>query len=577
MQIGEPADPAEIRPNRTAFVQYIVHFFVICLLVAEIAPAVNESHYIPKARHVWDASFAPNDLFLESHDSHFLASLVAGLPATWLSFTSVAWLGRFASWALFAVAWVQLARAVRLPAIASPFALVTWHLGVFYGHWSGEWAMGGFEAKAIAYPLVLLGLARVLEDRWRAAWLFLAGAVAWHPLVGGWAGLSVGIVWLCLPDLVSRFRQQWTALVAAIAIGLVGVIPAATGLAGENTIGRIVASQVHVYFRLPHHMCSLTFEDARHMAAAGSVVLFLVAGMLYLSMKPDPKTAQNLSPSPLGNSRRLLQVAWVAIGFAVIGGLIDIFLTRSRPTTASNLLRFYWFRWADVAVPLASSLVIWQFICNANASRLNPFGKPSLTTQAGNRTGMAVAACVTLLAAGLHVGQRWDDRVPAADLLVVTSPGPIPVSTDDRYRDWLAVCEWIRENTPPDSLWLTPKFQQSFKWHAQRAEVVCWKDVPQDNASVHEWYRRVERCQPPRDADGNLREWTDEELAQLALEFGFEWVLLDRTIQQTPPYFEIAYPTDTSGQYVDNKSFAVIRIRPSFIPAVIRASEQAAE
>ena len=161
------------------------------------------------------------------------------------------------------------------------------------------------------------------------------------------------------------------------------------------------------------------------------------------------------------------------------------------------------------------------------------------------------------LASQLHLGP--ERTIPAADRLVVDSVGKNVIDSD-RYVDWLAVCEWIRENTPPDSLWLTPKYQQSFKWHAQRAEVVSWKDVPQDNASVIEWYHRMEQCAPPRADDGGITNWTTEELLDLSRKYGFRWVLLDRSYQSQPPALEIMYPVIHNGQYIDNRSFAVMRI-----------------
>ena len=159
-----------------------------------------------------------------------------------------------------------------------------------------------------------------------------------------------------------------------------------------------------------------------------------------------------------------------------------------------------------------------------------------------------------LLPFSLHVLRDWNGAVPSADKLLVESDPRISIETD-RYVDWLAACNWIRENTPEDSLWFTPKYQQTFKWHAGRAEVVCWKDVPQDNASVLEWYDRVNKCALPRDGDGELRDWTTEELIDLARQYRFEWVLLDRAFQASPPRLESVYPVQT-----ENRSFAIFRI-----------------
>lgn len=440
-------------------------------------------------------------------------------------------------------------QAVRIPPLLSPFVFASWHLAVQYGHWSGEWAMGGFEAKSIAYPFILLGIANVVRDRWRLAWVFLAIGVAWHPLAGGWAGMSVGLYWLSMPALRQRIAREWPTFLLAIGIGLIGVVPAALGLAGENLVGKVVASQVHVYFRLPHHLCPQVFAPERHVAAQLSLLaLTVVAVSYFLLSKCKPPAEDEHNEAEASYPVRLLGIAGFAVLFAVVGLVIDMAMTNSHPSTASSLLRFYWFRWADVAVPLASTTLLW--IC---LSRGNP---------AYYWAKVAPAMVLVIAASAAHVNHVASAAVPAADKLVTESTGPIPV-VSDRYIDWLAVCEWIRENTPRDSLWLTPKYQQSFKWYAQRAEVICWKDVPQDNASVHEWYKRIEDCEPPRFSNGDFRGWSKEELIELAEKYEFEWILVDKTVQANP-HFEIAYPVNEGGKYIDNRSFAVLRLRPEF-------------
>lgn len=523
-------------------------------------PGINESHYIPKAKHVWDPSFAPGDLFLESHDSHWAASTLGGLLSTFASLPVIAWIGRLLSWSLFAWAWIRLSQALRIPSILSPFALGSWYFAVQYGHWAGEWVIGGFEAKTIAYPAVLLGLAALFEDRWKAVWLWMAIAVAWHPVVGGWAGLSCGIYWLCLPNIGQRLKAQWAWLALGTVIGLIGVIPALSGLGAVENDGNVVASQVHTYYRLAHHMCPQAFASERHVAAVISCLTLLAMTLVFWQVnrkKPGPETDTSQNQAP----RRLLIVAWISVAIAFVGAMIDLGLTRYDPALASKLLRFYWFRWADAAVPLAWTGVFWHLagpgILGNDSRKLGIAGpRMGLPTQAA-KLAVSTGILATVLCVGQAVYSHWRDAIPPADRLMMDSPGPLKIESD-RFVDWLAVCDWIQKNTPEDSLWLTPKHQQTFKWYAHRAEVVCWKDVPQDNASVLEWFRRIGRCEPPRDARGIIRGWTDQELIDLSREFEFEWVLLDRTIQRIPPRLEIVYPID-----VDNRSFAIFRIRPS--------------
>ena len=540
-----------IRGLFSSWLEIWVYLCLIFLCTTAAVPGINESHYLPKAKHLWDASFAPGDLFLDSHDSHYLTSMLAGLTARWLPMAAVAWLGRVLSWLLLAWAWQRLRRSLRLPGWSGAAALLAWLLAIHYGNWAGEWVVGGVEAKTIAYPFVLLGLSHVVSGNWKWVWPCMGAAMMWHPLVGGWAGLSAGILWLSQPELLKRARQQLPWLAGGAALAMIGVAPALSGLSGPDVVDRVSAAQVHVYLRLPHHLAPQLFATERHVAAAITLVVFSCVTVLFLRTKPS------LSPELAAGGMRLLGIGWLAVLFSLTGLAIDGLLTHSRPDIAARLLRFYWFRWGDVAVPLASSLLLWRSLLGTS---------PATTT--ATRTSAWAIACVLLLTAVGFVSQLQlgsQRIIPEADRLVVDSVGRNAIDTD-RYTDWLAVCEWIRENTPQDSLWFTPKYQQTFKWHAQRAEVVCWKDVPQDNASVIEWYHRILACEPPRAADGSIKEWTTEQLLELSAKYGFDWVLLDRSYQSQPPALEMMYPVMEQGLYINNRSFAVMRIPDALRP-----------
>ncbi|MBX3422298.1 MAG: hypothetical protein KF752_12155 [Pirellulaceae bacterium] len=575
--------PTTSNAGRSRFLGYLgslgeplIYLTLAMVLVGSPTPGVNESHYLPKAKHAWNATFANGgDLFLESGDSHFLTTTVAGLAARLWELPTVAWAGRCVAWGLMGLAWMRLGCVCGVAGAIRPLAFSLWFLLVHYGNWAGEWFLGGFEAKAIAYPLVLLGLAAAIQGRWHWAWLWLGSAVAWHPVVGGWAGVTVAGLWLTEPHRFVRVREQWIALATAAAIGLLGALPALQGLGGSGQQDQISAPQVHVFFRLAHHLLPRSFAMERHMAA-GAVLAALITATWWILTRRAQWRERPVS--------KLMIIAWLSVLISLIGGLIDLAIQLGlRQDMAARLLRFYWFRWSDVAVPLALALVAGNWL--TNISYTGSYWNLKDISPAGRRC-MPLAIVVVCGLVTLHWARFTAPAVPPADLLLIQSPGPHSVSWDDevddqaendrweagalltrrstsndqwrRHRDWLAVCDWIAQHTPTDSLWLTPKYQQTFKWYAGRAEVVSWKDVPQDNDSIIEWYRRIEACKPPRDASGALRGWTTEELLKLARQYGFRWVLVDRTYQPEPPLLECKYPL-----LIDNRSFAVLVISDS--------------
>ncbi len=74
------------------------------------------------------------------------------------------------------------------------------------------------------------------------------------------------------------------------------------------------------------------------------------------------------------------------------------------------------------------------------------------------------------------------------------------------------------------------------------AEVVTFKDVPQDSQSLIEWYDRIGRCAPPRDANLQPLGWTTEQIKRLHARYKFDYIVVDRRIQTQSPLLPLVYP-----------------------------------
>jgi hypothetical protein len=550
-----------------------VHLSVIWLLVGDVVPGINESHYLPKAKHLFQPDFAARDLFIASGNAHWLFSLLAGGLSLFLSLPAVAWVGRLAAWLALAVAWQRLMHALTMPRPVRPLALVACLLAILLGNWSGEWAVGGFEGKAFAYPCVFWALALVVEARWRGAWIWLAAAVAFHPLVGAWAGLSVWLVWLVWGRAAAPLRQQWAAWSLAGCISLIGILPAVMMLGGPARSGDVVTAQIHAFFRLAHHQSPHLFHLSQHLA--GGFTLACLAVTTLLAYRHPGRSSLGEPADSVERARWLLRVAWMAVAISGVGLLIDVGLVPLRPDIAAGLLRFYWFRWFDVAVPLAWTATLWCGACELARMRLAPSASdPSSSDPSSSDPAYSSVSQgrgekrllrwlpltgLTLLSLTLAARQAWQQSqswVPPADRSLLLSGNSRLQSGPEVIDDWQAVCAWIREHTPADSLFLTPRAQQTFKWYAGRAEVVSYKDVPQDGPALLIWYDRLQRTAPPRSAAGEPLGWTTPQLRQLQERYGFEYVLVDRRIQREPPLLELVYPSHPS----ENATFALFRM-----------------
>ncbi|MFP6618862.1 MAG: DUF6798 domain-containing protein, partial [Pirellulaceae bacterium] len=171
--------------------------------------------------------------------------------------------------------------------------------------------------------------------------------------------------------------------------------------------------------------------------------------------------------------------ACVLIG--VVGLLISSMVPRSSAIGAS-LLRYYWFRLSDAMLPIGVIFAVSRVLERA-----------ALTWPRLVAYKLSVLIVVVTAMVAMEGQRRHGDPRPAADRQALPAVVGQPGVTRQIYRDWVQVCIWIRRETPPAAVFLTPRRQQTFKWYAHRAEVVSWKDIPQDALGLIQWHERFTR------------------------------------------------------------------------------------
>jgi hypothetical protein len=97
------------------------------------------------------------------------------------------------------------------------------------------------------------------------------------------------------------------------------------------------------------------------------------------------------------------------------------------------------------------------------------------------------------------------------------------------WGEFVDACRWIDQNAPADALCLTPRYNVGFKWYAQRAEYVTWKDCPQDATGILEWKERL---------DAVLR-WRSS-----CIDDGFSAAAFDRLHDETGVEYVLAWNND---------------------------------
>ena len=204
--------------------------------------------------------------------------------------------------------------------------------------------------------------------------------------------------------------------------------------------------------------------------------------------------------------------------------------------TSFGLLRFYWFRMADFAVPCVTSLGL--------IALLQLLWRNSLW---GRGVAIACGIAIAVTLGWIDIDRHSDPR-PRADRATLPNYADSEDRTMGTYRNWLRVCKWIKDNTPTDAQFITPDQQQTFKWYAQRAEVVNWKDVPQDAQAMVDWSRRVGWLIEPQRRPGlGLMDYSDLQLEDLAATYGATHLLVPQwqvDLMVDECEFKQIYPVD---------------------------------
>ena len=494
-------------PRRLA--EILLIFAVFFIQGAWPVPDVNETHYLGKAAHYWNPSWIENDFFLDSPDTHHVFYFTFGWLALWLEPAAMAWLGRILTWGLLAWSWRRLSVAVVDRPWLAVFSGALFAYLVERGHMSGEWVIGGVEAKGFAYVLVFLGLEALVRDRWNRALLCFGGAACFHVLVGGWAAVAAALAWIGLGRQRPSPRSLLPGLVGGLMLSLPGLLPSLLLNWGTDPATVRAAHEIYVYKRLAHHLVFARFPlemILRFLALVGAFALLArrIAVQNREGFKAPGRSVDASGP------KRLTAFVVGSLVIAAVGVELGMW-AEFAPGPAAGLLRFYWFRLSDVVVPLAVALLATLWV-----SRL--FGE--------RPTQARWIAAILLSISAIHLGGFALER----------PPGTLPRG-DKRVRhpEWRLACEWIAQSPliPRDAVFLTPMESQTFKWRARRAEVVTRKDIPQDARTIVAWWSRLQEIHATRSCDpeyqwyASLTARGEAALRRLGAKYGADYLLTE--------------------------------------------------
>ncbi len=501
-------------------------FLAVSLANAPI-PAVNEPHYLTKARHFWDSRWCAGDLFLTSFPAHRVFYSTFGWLTLHFDFSTVAFIGRVLSNGLLAASWTSL--LTRLQSIRHgsetddrracwQVLLSAWlFLGLqAIGNLSGEWLIGGFESKVLAYAFVFWSITALLDERLIRAAAFGGIAISFHPIVGLWhvAACRIAEVVRRPRTAISR-KQSLIADTVLFVTALPGLWPAVQMLREADPKHSYAANFIQVFYRLKHHLDPMDFRLNSYL---GYLVLAVIVVCGFLIERNQATTAVR--------GRWWIGYLAATALFALGGYLAGVGPRPAELMTGYRwrmvLLKFYPFRLFDLFLPITVAMFLPSWLRTA-------------ATQANHSVSRRVFSARWLWMIG-GAGMIWAMTAHQ----VFPPPNRLP---PQMKADWLDACRWVAKNSPADAVFHTPFEAEAFKWHAQRAEYVNNKDCPQDAAGLVEWNRRQRLITKWSDASfKNDQAYTAKELRELVRKTGVRWAITRTRVHYDA---DLLYQNDT--------------------------------
>ncbi|MEE8450800.1 MAG: DUF6798 domain-containing protein, partial [Thermoguttaceae bacterium] len=347
---------------------------------------------------------------------------------------------------------------------------------------------------------------------------------------GGWAVVALCLTWLLLGRERPTLRSTWPAIVLGFILSLPGLVPSV--MLNWGTDGEVVrwANQVYVYGRLAHHLAPGQLPNIFVLRFALLFVLWLILSLATLGAREALED---------GGLRRFRTFVGATVAIALVGVAIAP-LAHVDPALSAGLLRFYWFRLADVAVPVGVAMTGATLIVTMRQTQ--PIVARLLLTLA-------------LVVGGVHLG------IHAVERSIPTQP---PADRLPDYVGWRHACDWIADSgeIPRDAKFLTPRMAQTFKWYTGRGEVANWKEVPQDAEAIKEWWARISDLHATGSNDPteywrpSLVELGAGRLQELGAKYEADYVL---TFSRPRLPLPIVYPVDGLHR---NRTYVVYKLTP---------------
>ena len=421
----------------------LVFLFASVLLLAPAlgpVPSSNENVYLLDMARVWDPTLLAKDwTWAPELYSHRVFSFLFGSLTLFFSIETVGWIGRVLCWSLLLLGLIQLGKHFQIPLWMISVSIFLWLL-YQQSPVGGEWILGTFEAKCIAYIFLFFGLSELLKGRDILGSLLLGFCFTFHGVVGMWALLAVGLSVLLLRYPFSRLFKMAVCVLAASLPGLIVIWPT---ISGNWSLSQEQAKFLALV-AAPFHLDPLSFPKR-------DVFLLLILfafDWLYLRSVSSNKTFRFL------NYFLLFLGIFFAFGFV------------ARITAHYTWLFYFPFRLFPVFAPLFFFFCLMAACHNHALTR--PAGRWLLTVGIIALLSLPAGLSLFIEQAKLHY-RMWSTYY----------------DWDDMQKSFI----WVSENTPKEAVVIMPPWKKESFYLSKRATIANWPSPRIDR--FDEWQERI--------------------------------------------------------------------------------------
>ena len=263
---------------------------------------------------------------------------------------------------------------------------------------------------------------------------------------------------------ISVFKNTWIFVLS----GGLGVYSVIQQLLNSSVVGDHQAWMSYILLRLPHHLYPGYWQGNKWwiifvLALVVSIVLFII----------------------INSKKHKLLLGYLSTAMMIFCLGLLIYLAGN-----IDLLRFYWFRLADVMFPLLGVIL--------GLSILMPFEDSVFSKEA------SINRIIINWQKVIHKHRYWIDALVISLALFIT----ILQLTDSLQSlkrqhqssiDIQTMYTWIEKNTTKDEVFLIDPTIPDFYISAQRSTFCSYKHIPSFADEIMVWYERIKFCNGGKD------------------------------------------------------------------------------